>query len=76
MAWEIVECWNFINHSLVVVVVVRVLTKKIKLSMQSKYFAHQTPQSKTIFVVLEILKAVPPYGSRTAKKEIENERER
>lgn len=52
-----------------VVVVVVVLTKKIKLSMQSKYFAHQTPQSKTIFVVLEILKAVPPYGSRTAKKE-------
>lgn len=25
--------------------------------MQSKYFAHQTPQSKTIFVVLEILTA-------------------
>jgi len=23
--------------------------------MQSKYFAHQTPQSKTIFVVFEIL---------------------
>lgn len=43
--------------------------------MQSKYFAHQTPQSKTIFVVLEILKAVPPYGSRTAKKKKEREKE-
>lgn len=54
-----------------VVVIFIVLTKKIKLSMQSKYFAHQTPQSKTIFVVLEILTAVLVQMSHCKDRERE-----